>query len=416
MNQVIPLLLLYLASRLNSAPRLQKYDCPSILYSPHLGGLEASFPGVVAHGVHSLTLPDIHRYFPTTKEHIRMPVVNPDLLSQEPILFSPPDFQHSFHSAALQAVDRVLTHLGDPHYDMRLYTDLEKLVHAAHMQEVWQQAGKVYTDIQEAGGIQKEGLCSCIQDVESNGIIRMLRLIALKVREPGLMYGEHKLFSTEETQAEERNDWSGNLYSYHFIDKDDDTGKLAAEAKNNPAKNINDWDSNLYSYHFIDKDEDSKKAAAKVKSLTGKKINDWNSNLYSYHFIDKDENAEKAAAKVKRLTDKKINDWNSNLYSYHFIDKDEETDKAAAKAKSVPDKRVSTQGRNVMRKKSLLDTEDEKQGDHQEQDDDQKEVKPLPHLLSREDWETWKANMKTMEPHMEEYSKYLAIYMHCMLH
>merc|ERR1711962_1423605 len=30
--------------------------------------------------------------------------------------------------------------------------------------------------------------------------------------------------------------------------------------------------------------------------------------------------------------------------------------------------------------------------------------------------ETWKANMKTMEPHMEEYSKYLAIYMHCMLH
>merc|ERR1712236_91683 len=348
MNQVVPLLLLYLASRLNSAPRLQKYDCPSILYSPHLGGLEASFPGVVAHGVHSLTLPDIHRYFPTTKERIRMPVVNPDLLSQEPILFSPPDFQHSFHSGALQAVDRVLTHLGDPHYDMRLYTDLEKLVHAAHMQEVWQQAGKVYTDIQEAGGIQKEGLCSCIQDVESNGIIRMLRLIALKVREPGLMYGEHKLFSTEETQAEERNDWSGNLYSYHFIDKDDDTGKLAAEAKNNPAKNINDWDSNLYSYHFIDKDEDSEKAAAKVKSL--------------------------------------------------------------------PDKRVSTQGRNVMREKSLLDTEDEKQGDHQEQDDDQKEVKPLPHLLSREDWETWKANMKTMEPHMEEYSKYLAIYTHCMLH
>jgi len=148
MNQVVPVLLLYLASRVNSAPRIQKYDCATILYSPLLGGLEPSFPGVVAHGVHSLTLPDIHRYFPTTKEDIRMPVVNPDLLSQEPILFSPPDFQHSFHSPALQAVDRVLTHLGDPHYDMRLYTDLEKLVHAAHMQEVWQQAGKVYTDIQ----------------------------------------------------------------------------------------------------------------------------------------------------------------------------------------------------------------------------------------------------------------------------
>jgi len=382
MNQVVPVLLLYLASRVNSAPRIQKYDCASILYSPLLGGLEPSFPGVVAHGVHSLTLPDIHRYFPTTKEDIKMPVVNPDLLSQEPILFSPPDFQHSFHSPALQAVDRVLTHLGDPHYDMRLYTDLEKLVHAAHMQEVWQQAGKVYTDIQNAGGIHKEGLCSCVQDVENNGIIRMLRLIALKVREPGLMYGKHKFFSTEEKQAKKRNDWSGNLYSYHFIDNDDDTEKLAAEVKSNTAEKINDWDENIYSYHFIDKDKDSEKAAAKVKSLTRKKINDWDENIYGYHFIDKDEN----------------------------------TEKSAAQAKSVTDKKDFTQDKNLMKGKSVLATEDQKQGDHQEQDDEQKEVKPLTHLVSREDWETWKANMKSMEPHMEEYSKYLAIYMHCMLH
>lgn len=311
-----------------------------------------------------------------------MPVVNPDLLSQEPILFSPPDFQHSFHSPALQAVDRVLTHLGDPHYDMRLYTDLEKLVHAAHMQEVWQQAGKVYTDIQNAGGIHKEGLCSCVQDVENNGIIRMLRLIALKVREPGLMYGKHKFFSTEEKQAKKRNDWSGNLYSYHFIDNDDDTEKLAAEVKSNTAEKINDWDENIYSYHFIDKDKDSEKAAAKVKSLTRKKINDWDENIYGYHFIDKDEN----------------------------------TEKSAAQAKSVTDKKDFTQDKNLMKGKSVLATEDQKQGDHQEQDDEQKEVKPLTHLVSREDWETWKANMKSMEPHMEEYSKYLAIYMHCMLH
>merc|ERR1712243_447318 len=113
---------------------------------------------------------------------------------------------------------------------------------------------------------------------------------------------------------------------------------------------------------------------------------------------------------------RKINDWDENIYGYHFIYKDEDTEKSAAKAKSVTDKKDFTQDRNLMRKNSALETEHEKQGDHQEQDDEQKEVKPLPHLVSREDWETWKANMKSMEPHMEEYSKYLAIYMHCMLH
>ena len=66
------------------------------MYSPYLGNLAPSFPGVVAHGVHSLTLPDIRRYFPTENTNIRMPVVNPDLLSSEPIIFALPDFNHTF--------------------------------------------------------------------------------------------------------------------------------------------------------------------------------------------------------------------------------------------------------------------------------------------------------------------------------
>ena len=46
---------------------------------------------------------------------------------------------------------------------------------------------------------------------------------------------------------------------------------------------------------------------------------------------------------------------------------------------------------------------------------DKDAVKPLPHLNTVEDWNTWKANMLTMKPHMQEHSKLLAIYMHCML-
>ena len=123
-------------------------DCPTLMYSQNYAGLPPSFPGVVAHGVHSLTLPDIHYYFPNNSTEIIMPVVNPDLLSFEPILFQPPDFEETFKSPAMRVVDHVLSHMNSPHYDMRLYTDLEKLVHAAHMQDVWLEASGYYKELQ----------------------------------------------------------------------------------------------------------------------------------------------------------------------------------------------------------------------------------------------------------------------------
>ena len=49
----------------------------------------------------------------------------------------------------MRVVDRVLSHMKSPHFDMRLYTDLEKLVHAAHMQDVWQDAGMAYKQLTE---------------------------------------------------------------------------------------------------------------------------------------------------------------------------------------------------------------------------------------------------------------------------
>jgi hypothetical protein len=71
--------------------------CPGILYSAS-SGLSPSFPGVIAHGIHSLSAPDVRRFFPSSaKMPFSIPVVNPDLSSSEPILFSPPDFDHTFN-------------------------------------------------------------------------------------------------------------------------------------------------------------------------------------------------------------------------------------------------------------------------------------------------------------------------------
>ena len=50
--------------------------------------------------------------------------------------------------------------MNSPHYDMRLYTDLEKIVHAAHMQDIWAQAGEAYQNIIKVKSI--EASCECV--------------------------------------------------------------------------------------------------------------------------------------------------------------------------------------------------------------------------------------------------------------
>merc|ERR1719383_1481138 len=271
MNTVGWILLLSLEYSVNSLPRPDnhQYDCPTILYSSLMGGLDPSFPGVVAHGVHSLTLPDIRHYFPSSSQKtVRIPVVNPDLLSQAPILSSPPDFQSSFQSPMLQALDRILSHLGEPHYDIRGYTDLERLVHAAHMHEMWYQASKVYSDIQEQGGITEPGLCQCIQDGENDQVIRMLHIIARKARED--KHGEVPVSGNENDIKNE--DLVSNFFKYHF-DKNPEN--------DNDKKNMN-LVSNFLKYDFD-----------KTKNGKDEKNVDLVSNLFKKYDVDKTEDNEK---------------------------------------------------------------------------------------------------------------------------
>ena len=90
-----------------------------------------------------------NKYLPfLLQSDISMPVVNPDLISTEPILFNPPNFEHSFETPAMRVVDLVLSHMNSPHWGITLETDLEKLVHAAHMQDVWYYAGLAYEEMQ----------------------------------------------------------------------------------------------------------------------------------------------------------------------------------------------------------------------------------------------------------------------------
>ena len=110
--------------------------------------LSADFAAVIAHATHSLSRQDIDFYFPTEREDIYLPVVNPDLLSNIKVLSKPFEFEHAFKTPALRLVEQVLSHMNFPDYDIKGYSAIERIVHAAHMQDWWSTGSKFYMELQ----------------------------------------------------------------------------------------------------------------------------------------------------------------------------------------------------------------------------------------------------------------------------
>ena len=110
--------------------------------------LPVDFAGVVAHATHSLTRQDIQFYFPSDKENINLPVVNPDLLSKTEVLLQPLEFTHAFKSPGLRAIDQVLSHMDSSNYGLRdHFSSLGKIIHAAHMQDWWSEGSRAYSEL-----------------------------------------------------------------------------------------------------------------------------------------------------------------------------------------------------------------------------------------------------------------------------
>jgi len=144
--------------------------------------LSADFASVVAHATHSLSRQDIDFYFPSETEDINLPVVNPDLLSKTEVLSKPFEFEHAFKTPALRVVDQVLSHMNFPDYDIRGNSAIERIVHEAHMQDWWSTGSQAYLELQKSQNGVDDELCACIRDVENNGIMANLRILAKKTR------------------------------------------------------------------------------------------------------------------------------------------------------------------------------------------------------------------------------------------
>ena len=176
-------------------------------------GLSKRFPGAVAHDVHSITLEDIQHHFkPDATAHNKVPTLNYDATSQQPVLRNAPlyGYDKSFDTIGMRRADQILKHMDNKMWNLKYYNTLEKLVHILHMDEVWAKT-KLHYDRFKEQGVNKS-LCACVNDVNNNGIINLLHFMTLKIRYPGLT--TENLMKLEDGRYV---DMSGNLYTYVFF-------------------------------------------------------------------------------------------------------------------------------------------------------------------------------------------------------
>jgi len=161
----------------------------------------------VVHGIHSMTLEELRRFFDKEAPvENNIPNVNYNLSSAAPpVLASVPSLPLSnpFSSAYMDALDLTLSHMTDNDFDIRNAPPLERLVHALHMVETWELAAPFYQRFvsmkSKKGRARLSKLCPCVTDVHENGIWRSLESLAVKMRDeegtgfwrygPGASYG-----------------------------------------------------------------------------------------------------------------------------------------------------------------------------------------------------------------------------------
>ena len=166
--------------------------CPEIMSD---AGLDEYFGTAVAHRLHSLTLEDLRYYFKEdAPEENNIPTVSFDLSANaKRVLPHAPlnGYDTSFKSIAMRHADEVLSKMNRKDWAIKNYSILEKMVHAMHMSELWEQARAIYREFELAP--PSEEMCSCVSDSKENGVLAELQLLALKIKFPGLTSGQPDL-------------------------------------------------------------------------------------------------------------------------------------------------------------------------------------------------------------------------------
>jgi len=165
--------------------------------------IEFDFASSLAHGLHSLTLEDVLYYFESdATTYVNIPTVNPNLDVKglgRVLRFAPKNgYDTNFETIAMRHTDKVLSRMNNENWVVKYYSVLERLVHATHMAEMWSKARRYYNDFKKSG-VRKE-LCGCLKDIDNNGVMAELQLLALKIKYPGITSGKFDLDSFNHTE------------------------------------------------------------------------------------------------------------------------------------------------------------------------------------------------------------------------
>merc|ERR1711915_1015032 len=135
------------------------------------------------HGIHSLSLEEIRHYFePNATEENKIPVVNLNLLSDEPIKFHAPmvGYNKAFKTMAMKLMSYVMKN-ERPDFSVQGLNHWEKVGHAYHMQEIYTAAAPIYKRMKEYPPNYNE-LCPCVNDIVGNGVLIKLSKFAQGMR------------------------------------------------------------------------------------------------------------------------------------------------------------------------------------------------------------------------------------------
>lgn len=170
------------------------------------------FIGSVAHGIHSMTLAELKKFYATATENNFVPTVNQDLTADQAILMYAPDIkspldQSMFETEGMKTLDTVLSRMDNKLWGIKNFSPLEKIVHTFHMKEVFAKTLKQFQKVTLDPPTSEA--CECALDVGNNGIMNILKYLALVLREPSLVQGNpaYKGFS-----------WDYNIYRYGILD------------------------------------------------------------------------------------------------------------------------------------------------------------------------------------------------------
>merc|ERR1719499_322829 len=139
-------------------------------------GVSSAYDEHIGHAIHSMTLQHPSMFNPATPGNNGVPTVNMDLASPHKLLANAPSVElgNNFATPAFNRISWVLEHMdtGDDGLGPN-WLPQERIVHAFHMQDLWERIRRVYINLKDI----PDKTCQCLLRTGSNGIEERLEWI-----------------------------------------------------------------------------------------------------------------------------------------------------------------------------------------------------------------------------------------------